>query len=245
MRIASEASLWSAAACRRFQSAGKHAHSQSASCGALAVLLLALCACGTPDAEIVRALAGGPGGPPDPGMEDPGPPVCTPGQGPTPVVDCKGNVCHVPAGPFCMGCYKAVDGDCNSDEYPFDEVNVPAFDIDQHEIRVDQYKGTTHCSQQAGDHQVVCITHGEASGHCTGRGNGWRLCTESEWEKAARGTDGRKYPWGNEIHGCDEAVYSGCNCSGGSCPVGSKPAGASPYGVMDMGGNVWEWVEDC
>jgi formylglycine-generating enzyme required for sulfatase activity len=178
-------------------------------------------------------------------MEDPGPPVFTPGQGPTPVVDCKGNVCHVPAGPFCMGCYKAVDGDCNSDEYPFHEVNVPAFDIDQHEIRVDQYKGTTHCSQQAGDHPVVCITHGEASGHCTGRGNGWRLCTESEWEKAARGTDGRKYPWGNEIHGCDEAVYSGCNCSGGSCPVGSKPAGASPYGVMDMGGNVWEWVEDC
>jgi formylglycine-generating enzyme required for sulfatase activity len=136
---------------------------------------------------------------------------------------------------------------------------VPAFRIDRTEVRVSEYR---HCVDDGAceppaiasgcnwnapgrsEHPVNCIDWDQAASYC-----GWvgkRLPTEQEWEKAARGTDGRIYPWGNEGASCDVAVMRGARGSGcgesSTAPVGSRDRGRSPYGLFDMAGNVHEWT---
>lgn len=94
------------------------------------------------------------------------------------------------------------------------------------------------------DHPVVQVSWDDAVAYCEWlaqlSGKAYRLPSEAEWEKAARGPDGRIYPWGNEWDAqCCNTREGG---KGDTMPVGTYPTGASPYGCLDMAGNVWEWT---
>ena len=149
----------------------------------------------------------------------------------------------VPAGEFTMG--SASGG---SDEKPVHTVYLDAFYIGKYEVTNAQwnaYAQATWESTKSGpdDHPVVNVTWFDAHDYCSWAG--MRLPTEAEWEKAARGMDGRTYPWGEGIDG-NKANYndSGDPFDNGTTPVGYYPSGVSPYGAYDMAGNVWEWVAD-
>ncbi len=173
-----------------------------------------------------------------------------------------GDMVTVSAGKFMQGCNVEEDTDCVYTEKPYHEVTVPAFEIDRYEVTVGLYEScvtagscneltdiSSECNWgKAGkdEYPINCIGWGQARDYCAWAGK--RLCSESEWEKASRGTDGRTYPWGNDLATCDYAVmvedgFLGCG-TGFSRAVGSKSAGVSWCGALDMGGNVWEWVED-
>ena len=158
---------------------------------------------------------------------------------------------YVSAGEFPMG---STDSDIQAlpNEKPQHTVYLDAFWIDQTEVTNTMYKlcvqaglcqapsdTTYYADAQTGNYPVVYVSWNDAQAYC--RWAGRHLPTEAQWEKAARGTDGRTYPWGEGI-GCDKANYSGCTYK--VIAVGSYPAGASPYGALDMAGNVWEWVAD-
>jgi formylglycine-generating enzyme required for sulfatase activity len=169
---------------------------------------------------------------------------------------------YVPAGEFLMGSADS-DGDADNDEKPQHRVYLDAFWMDRTEVTKDQYQQCVAAGKCAapscrgtgqGNHPVVCVSWQDAADYCTWAGR--RLPTEAEWEKAARGTDGRKYPWGNQGVAGNLLNFCDSNCGYDwrdnsvndgyreTAPVGSYPAGASSYGALDMAGNVWEWVGD-
>ncbi len=160
----------------------------------------------------------------------------------------SGEMVLIPAGAFLMG----ISRDHPDDEGPQQEVYLGAYWIDRYEVTNAGYRqcvATGACSEPAdlryyddpryATHPVVFVTWYNARDYC--RWSGQRLPTEAAWEKAARGGDGRSYPWGNERIG---DRLNADNRLGGTTPVGNYPSGASPYGVLDMAGNVWEWVDD-
>ncbi len=161
-----------------------------------------------------------------------------------------GDTVSVPAGDFAMGCEAQVDTDCMDDEKPLHTVSLGAFQIDRTEVTQDQYTAcvqasvcdepqcTWDCTRT--DFPAACIEWSQAKAYCSWVGK--RLPTEAEWEKAARGTTGLKYPWGNQDVDCTRANMVGCGDALQN--VGSHPDGASPYGALDMSGNVVEMVAD-
>ncbi len=161
---------------------------------------------------------------------------------------------YVPGGPFTMGSEAGY-----SDERPVHEVTLSAFWIDQTEVTngryalcveagvcappirkssnlIDYYYGF----EDYADYPVIFISWQDASNYCPWAGR--RLPTEAEWEKAARGTDGRSYPWGSTPP--DETLTNFDHNLNDVTRVGRYPAGASPYGALDLAGNVSEWTAD-
>ncbi|KPJ94639.1 MAG: hypothetical protein AMJ55_06050 [Gammaproteobacteria bacterium SG8_15] len=158
----------------------------------------------------------------------------------------------VPAGEFIMG-----TNDRLPDEGPEHKVTVTAFYIDKYEVTNLQYKQfidtTNHKSPNhfrnrtfpdgKADHPVVYVSWYDADEYCHWAGK--RLPTEQEWEKAARSTDGRIYPWGNDFaitRANTPQHWLILEQDGDTTPVGAFPAGVSAYGTYDMSGNVWEWT---
>jgi formylglycine-generating enzyme required for sulfatase activity len=157
----------------------------------------------------------------------------------------------VPAGKFTRG------SNLGDDEKPVRQIYLNAFYMDKYEVTVGQYARYLEATDMEEppdwnimnqpQHQrrpVVNVSWEDAVNYCKWKGK--RLPTEAEWEKAARGTDGRIYPWGNEAPTRLHANYGrkDWNDHHALAPVGSFEAGKSPYGIYDMAGNAWEWVFD-
>lgn len=162
---------------------------------------------------------------------------------------------EIPAGEFVMG----FDGtQALEDERPAHRVWLDGYSMDQYEVTTAQYAAFLAAQPRPapwqwesvnlalhGDRPVIGVDWHDADAYC--RWKGKRLPTEAEWEKAARGTDGRLYPWGNHVPTdklANFALGARFSYSQVLMPVQSHEAGKSPYGLFHMAGNVWEWVSD-
>ena len=169
---------------------------------------------------------------------------------------------YVPAGEFEMG-----SNNGESDEKPVHTVDLDAYWIDKYEVSNAQYalcvaggdctkpsqtesytRSYYYGNPEYDNHPVIYVSWHQARDYCQWVGGD--LPTEAQWEKAARGTDGRTYPWGDESPTCqltnfNQGTYENPSyCVGDTSPVTDYEGGASPYGALNMAGNVWEWVRD-
>jgi formylglycine-generating enzyme required for sulfatase activity len=164
----------------------------------------------------------------------------------------------IPAGEFLMGSDPEKDEDAFADELPQHTLYLPDYYLAKTPVTNAQYAAFAEATDHKPpghwkggkpdrgkeDHPVVYVSWRDAVDYCNWlaqvTGKAYRLPSEAEWEKGARGTDGRIYPWGNEWN------PERCNSFEGgpkeTTPVGAYLQGASPYGLLDMAGNVWEWT---
>lgn len=177
----------------------------------------------------------------------------------------------IPAGSFIMGSNKKVDHNAYPQELPQRNVYLDAYEIDKYEVTTVQYLKFVlatsrdplidwqydggNFQETMANHPVMHVSWFDADAYCKWAGK--RLPTSAEWEKAARGEDGRIYPWGNEPAGLSRANFARTGLSG---PVRDRPErlllyppiisvdkyenAVSPYGVYQMAGNVAEWTAD-
>ena len=175
----------------------------------------------------------------------------------------------VPAGQFLMGCSSDLSPvKCDADASPIHAVYLDAFYIDRTEVTNAQYaacvtagvcplpmstssatRGDYYSNPRYAQYPVIEVDWNRANIYCWWAGK--RLPTEAEWEKTARGTDLRWFPWGNELPTCERSnlnylpEFGGPGeCVGDTTPVGQYATNISPYGALDMVGNVREWVND-
>jgi formylglycine-generating enzyme required for sulfatase activity len=182
-----------------------------------------------------------------------------------PAQPAPGDMVNIPSGAFIMGSNQGP-----ADEAPAHEVSVRDYAIDRFPVTNAQFADFLNAVIKPGSgerlydfddpdarihmrggryladsgyetHPVNEVPWGGAVAYCKWQGK--RLPTEAEWEKAARGTDARRYPWGNDLPDARRARYgAGWNQT---APVHATSGGASPYGVRDLAGNVWEWVSSA
>jgi formylglycine-generating enzyme required for sulfatase activity len=141
----------------------------------------------------------------------------------------------IPGGEFLAGGSGGTEG---GGPFP---VRLPAYYLALHPVTNAQYKRFKREWTRDDDHPVVNVSWHDAQAYC--QWAGLRLPTELEWEKGARGADGREYPWGKEW---DQNKCRNSNNRGSeeTCGVWRYEAGSSPWGLYQMAGNVWEWCED-
>lgn len=177
---------------------------------------------------------------------------------------CETGMLPIPSGSFFLGCSES-DTSCYPSELPRTAITVDDFAIDTYEVTLADYEACVDaniCAQPLGANEwwstwnstdkqlpVSNVSWHQADDYCAWRGR--RLCSEAEWEFAARGFDSLIFPWGGrgDENPCDRAVLTvdtETACGEFSpMPVGSKVSGISAFGALDMAGNVSEWVADC
>ena len=165
------------------------------------------------------------------------------------------------AATITIGCQGTDQSLCKRHEVPAQKVHLEAFEMDRTEVTVAAYKACVDrkaceapfvfnaaCNwtrKQAQDHPMNCVTWPQAQAFC--KAHDGRLPSEAEWVRAARGSEGRTYPWGEEAPTCERAIIRsdspGCGLHR-TWPVASRKLGATPEGIYDLTGNVSEWVAD-